>query len=186
MHTSPPWDVPQASPSAINQAFRSRDAPLNLKLRLVLFPVRSLIPYRSQFAHFSFTFDPNTSFVPITLILDLNSTQLDENASICLPIVQSSLQILWNLLQFFLHASNLSPIQHHLSQFRSNVAQFTSTHCNSIRRASIRLKLSTFVPKTSPATNKCVDLIAGRYIYSIHAEHSFQSSSTQPNSPQLI
>ena len=32
MHTSPPWDVPQASPSAINQAFRSRDAPLNPKI----------------------------------------------------------------------------------------------------------------------------------------------------------
>ena len=55
MHTSPPWDVPQASPSAINQVFRSRDAPLNLKLRLVLFQVRSLFSFRpnSSTSHFS-------------------------------------------------------------------------------------------------------------------------------------
>ena len=75
MHTSPPWDVPQASPSAINQAFRSRDATLNPKLRLELFQVRSLSPYRSQFAHFSFlltlipllcTYNPHTR-------LELNS-----------------------------------------------------------------------------------------------------------------
>ena len=78
MHTSPPWDVPQASPSAINQVFRSRDASPNLKLRLVLFQDRSLFSFRSNTPIFRF---PQPSY---STSIQLNSMKMPQ------PISQSS------------------------------------------------------------------------------------------------
>ena len=63
-----------------------------------------------------------------------------------------------------------------------NVAQFAFTHRNSTRCASNRLQMSIIVPESSSVTSKCVDLIAGRYIYPTHVYYSLQPSPTQLNS----
>ena len=131
MHTSPPWDVPQASPSTINQAFRSRDAPLNPKIassthyKSVLFA--QFVSFRSFLLHFR----------PACLLLHtynttwFDSTQSNADDSIVSSNVQSSLQILQTCHQCLKFIANWIRSRHEWfkSSFSCPIITSNSSNC---------------------------------------------------------
>ena len=183
---SPPWDVPQASPSVINQAFRSHDATLIpiTASSTISSPFSLLIS--TQFAHFSFL------LTVIPLLCTCNPhTQLGFkptwrkcfNFSSIAPVIASDPQ---KSSSISLHVSKPTPTPRNSSLIHLDVAQFALPHHNSTRCASNCLKLPTCAPKLSKVASKCVELIVDRYIYLIYAYYSLQSSPIQLDSLLLV
>ena len=136
MHTSPPWDVPQASPSAINQAFRSRDATLNPKLHLVPITSPFSSPKSSHFAHFFFL-DLYAPSLTLTTQLINNSAQLN------------STQIATNDSKLFLNRPTVTSKTPKSSQTRPVCFEFNTTRLPPAlfqsKCLSTRLQMSTHV-----------------------------------------
>ena len=140
MHTSPPWDVPQASPSAINQAFRSRDATLNPKLHLVPITSPFSSPKSSHFAHFFFL----DLYVPsFTLISQLGSIQLNP-----MQMIQLSPRTSDHRFRYFKLVTNAS----NSSQFEFKSPQMTQIVLQLSNHHSKLFKLSRTRPNVSNST----------------------------------
>ena len=179
IHTSPPWDVLQASPSVSIRHFEIMMPPLNPKLRLVFLQIRSLFPNTAPFRPFLILFDPNTPLlVPKLFILGSNSTQLNTNDAIRRPVVPSSSRMSGNRYRALLHTPNSSPIKRNLSQPHANIFQFVPTHRGLFRCASTHLKDVNICPATVLIVRKCAELIVDR-TFTLFNHHQVNFNSIQ-------
>ena len=163
MHTSPPWDVPQASPSAINQAFRSRDAPLNPKIassthyKSVLFA--QIVSFRS--------FLLSRLICPLThtynsIDQQFGSTQFHSNSHKWFQIVSKSPDRHFKDSEVVTNSSCMFRIQHNSSATCLISIQMP---LNSSPDVNACLYIAT-------TFRKCVELIVDRPICSIHNRNS--------------
>ena len=146
IHTSPPWDVPQASPSVSIRYLEVVLPPLNPKLRLVPLQTRSFFSSKlSHFAHFSFslTLTPphlypcllNLVWIQLAVILMIQfAVSSSDYRPKCSEIVTNSFHMLQthhkssaiclNSIQMPLSSSSLIIIQFNVPQFALKMSTY--------------------------------------------------------------
>ena len=138
IHTSPPWDVLQASPSVSIRQLEVGCPSLNPKMHLVPITIRSLHPKLSHFAHFSLfptLMSPHSYLCPSYLVqfdsiqhrwltLLLNRPAIIPNALNSSPTPSQWLEIIATPMQF-------APTQPKCSECASNLPYMCRIHRNS-------------------------------------------------------